>query len=204
MNIVITKQTDSQFQEDEKRPAKPILTVKNTIQKNYFLIIINHPNRTPEGLLPVLYQEEHMANDIFHAIEIGKDILAKQFSDVVTKYEEIKYIPAGKKGKMAKDVKPTEPKEETKKPDIIVEPIVKQEPVTNSKNKELVKKQTVKTVKKDQKKEKKSTVKKAKEDKVKDKKTVKQLKTKEKKSNKKDKKNDKSQKQKGKKSIYKK
>lgn len=105
MNIKITKQTDSQFQEDEKRPAKLILTVKRGSQPNYYLIIINHPNRSPEGQLSVLYSEEHLADSFDHALNIGNHLISNDFSHIETKFEEIKYIPAGKRGKMKLDKK---------------------------------------------------------------------------------------------------
>jgi hypothetical protein len=105
MNIKITKQTDSQFQEDEKRPAKLILTVKRGSQPNYYLIIINHPNRNPEGQLPELYSQEHLADSMDHALNLGKHIMTNDFNHIETKFEEIKYIPAGKRGKMKLDKK---------------------------------------------------------------------------------------------------
>lgn len=105
MNIKITKQTDSQFQEDEKRPAKLILTVKRGSQPHYYLIIINHPNRNPEGQLPELYAQEHLADSFDHALNIGNHLINNDFSHIETKFEEIKYIPAGKRGKMKLDKK---------------------------------------------------------------------------------------------------
>lgn len=177
MNIKITKQTDSQFHEDEKRPAKLILTVKKGSQPHYFLIIINHPNRNPEGQLPVLYEQEHLADSFDHALSIGKHLINNDFSYVETTFEEIKYIPSGKRGKMKLD---------KKEPDVVLPPltaVATVAPMTSKADVIVVESQVVKSLPKNKEKpvkllKKETKVKvKTKTKKVEPKKTVKKVKT---------------------------
>lgn len=107
---------------EEKKPAKLIKVVKKTDKKNHFQIQILHPNKNKEGIHDILYDKVHrISSDSEDQMEQfilaqGKanEILSTYFSDVKTTHEDIKYIPAGKKGKMKLNTRPEEKEEEKK------------------------------------------------------------------------------------------
>lgn len=107
----VSKTNESAFVEDEKRPAKLIVTAKPSAKSGYFTVIILHPNRVADPdrpghtINPKLYEQDHAAQDINQAMDIGNKIKDEQFFDVKTEHEEVKFIPNYKKGKMKLDTK---------------------------------------------------------------------------------------------------
>lgn len=99
------KMNEGAFVEDEKKPAKLSVVVAKTEKSGVFLISIVHPNRRADLSREVLYKEEHKAKDMLEALDIGKRIKDTQFADVYTTYEDIKFIPNYKKGKMKLNTK---------------------------------------------------------------------------------------------------
>lgn len=48
----------------------------------------------------ILFDKQVRCKDMFEALDKAREIEEEQFSDVETEYEEIKFIPHGKKGRM--------------------------------------------------------------------------------------------------------
>lgn len=103
--VKINKVNEGAFVEDEKKPAKLSVVVHRTQKPGVYEIQIVHPNRKEDLTREVLYREEHKAKDMFEAIDIGNKIKDSRFFDVHTTYEDIKFIPNYKKGKMKLNTK---------------------------------------------------------------------------------------------------
>ncbi len=93
------KRTGSYFimlETADKEPPTLVRSVKPTNIKNRFLISLMHPN-TKE----MVYSQVHTCKDILEAMDLAKKIQTKpEFKEVKTWYEEKKFVPAPKKGKM--------------------------------------------------------------------------------------------------------
>lgn len=80
----------------DKEPPTLITKVKPTDKKNRFLISILHPN-TQE----VLYEKVHQVADFNEAFKLANEIKKRpDIKSTKTWYEEKRFIPAPKKGKM--------------------------------------------------------------------------------------------------------
>lgn len=95
-----TKTTLSHIPESEKvapelmTKAVPFRDALNNLVKNKFVVSIIHPNTKEE-----LYSETIIAKDIFEALSYAKKVKESEFSLIETEYQEVKFIPAPKKGK---------------------------------------------------------------------------------------------------------
>ena len=80
----------------DKEPPTLISKVKPTEKKNRFLILVLHPNTNE-----VLYEKVHQCVDIYEALKLANEIKKKpELRSTKTWYEEKRFIPAPKKGKM--------------------------------------------------------------------------------------------------------
>ena len=112
------KRTGSYFvmlETADKEPPALIRSVKPTDKKNRYLISLLHPN-TKEAV----YSQVHSCKDLNEAMDLAKKIQEKpENRSVQTWYEEKKFVPAPKKGKMKLYTKEEAKKEKQEKDDKI-------------------------------------------------------------------------------------
>lgn len=142
-HVKIKKIQEGAFVEDEKKPAQLVVEIKPTAEPDKFIIMVLHPNRQADFTRKVLYEKVHEAKSIDEAVAKANHIKNTEFANTETTYEEVKFIPKWKRGKMKLDLK-----EDSENKIIETEPVQEKKEVEKKASAKKVAKKSPKNVKK--------------------------------------------------------
>lgn len=92
-----------------------ICSAKPTSKAGLFQISILHPNLNKDGTRNVVYTAEIKAKTFLEALQKAQDVKNEQLRHIKTQFEEIKFIPRPKRGKMKLKLKDDQPEKPKKK-----------------------------------------------------------------------------------------